>query len=131
MSQIRPTRVLVVDDEDRVRNVLCELLTACGYEADGAATPALALELFGRGDYDLVMTDYLMPGADGLELIEGVRRADPTIGVIMLTGAGVDLEGLSQRLDFTLLRKPMQLDGLKAAVREALSRRIDGAPATG
>lgn len=119
----------MVDDEDRVRNVLCDLLAACGWEADGAASAALGLDLFAQGAYDVVLTDFLMNGGNGLDLIERVRRADPTVGVIMLTGAGADLEAPSRRLEFTVLRKPIPLDGLRAAVSQALGRRSRESPA--
>jgi two-component system nitrogen regulation response regulator GlnG len=128
MSQARPPRILVVDDEERVRGVLCDLLAAWGCQADGAASSAQGLDLFARGDYDVVLTDFLMPGGNGLELIEGVRLADPAIGVIMLTASDADLAAPSERLEFTVLRKPLQLDSLKAAVNQALRRRARGTP---
>ncbi len=129
MSDARAPRILVVDDEPRVRGVLCDLLGAWGCHVDDAAGTAQALELLTAGDYDVVLTDYAMPGPSGLELIEGVRHADPTIGVIMLTGSAADFEAPSRRLDFTVLRKPLQLDGLKTAVSRALRHRRRGSSA--
>jgi len=114
---------LVVDDEARVRDVLCDALEAWGMAADSAADSAQALELFARGDYDLVLTDFLMPGGSGLELIEGVRSADPSVAVIMLTASSADLDAPSRRLEFAVLRKPLGFDGLRVAVSEALGRR--------
>jgi CheY-like chemotaxis protein len=122
-------RVLVVDDEERVRGLLCDLLAAWGCQAVEAVNGVEALTLFEAGDYDLVLTDYLMPGRNGLELIRGVRDRDATIAVIMFTASAADLEPDSRRLEFTLLRKPLQLDGLKTAVGEALHRRSRGIPA--
>ena len=129
MSEPRMPRVLVVDDEERVRGLLCDLLAAWGCQAVEAVNGVEALTLFEAGDYDLVLTDYLMPGRNGLELIRGVRDRDATIGVIMFTASAADLESDSRRLEFTLLRKPLQLDGLKTAVGEALHRRSQGTPA--
>lgn len=123
MSDARTPRILVVDDEERVRGVLCDVLEAWGCEVDGAASGAQALGLFERGDYDLILTDFLMPGGSGLELIEGVRHADPSVGVIMLTASAADLDAPSRRLEFMVLRKPLQVDGLKAAVSQALTSR--------
>lgn len=128
MSAARTPRILVVDDEEHVRGVLCDLLAAWGCQVDGAASRAQALEFFARTDYDLVLTDFVMPGGSGLDLIEGVRHADPTVSVIMLTGAAVDFDAPSRRLEFTVLRKPLQLDGLKGAVSQALRRRRRGTP---
>ncbi len=123
MREARPPRVLVVDDEARVRDVLCDALETWGLAADSAADSAQALELFARGDYDLVLTDFLMPGGSGLELIEGVRTADPSVAVIMLTASSADLDAPSRRLEFAVLRKPLGFDGLRVAVSEALGRR--------
>lgn len=128
MSKARTPRVLVVDDDEHVRGVLCDALAAWGCSVDGAGTSAMALELFARSDYDLVLTDFRMPGGDGLDLIAGVRHADPSIGVIMLTASEADLDALSRRLEFTVLRKPLHFDGLKLAVSQALDRRSPGTP---
>jgi len=129
MSEPRVPRVLVVDDEERVRGLLCDLLAAWGCQAVEATNGAQALTLFEAGDYDLVLTDYRMPGGTGLDLIRDVRDRDAAIGVIMFTASAADLESDSRRLEFTLLRKPLQLDGLKTAVGEALHRRSRGIPA--
>lgn len=129
MSEPRMPRVLVVDDEERVRGLLCDLVAAWGCQAVEAANGAQALTLFEEGDYDLVLTDYLMPDRTGLDLIRDLRDRDAAIGVIMFTASTADLEPDSRRLDFTLLRKPLQLDGLKTAVSQALRHRARGMPA--
>lgn len=129
MGEHRMPRVLVVDDEERVRSLLCDLLAVWGCHAVEAADGAQALTLFEDGDYDLVLTDFLMPGRSGLDLIRGVRERDATIGIIMFTASTADLEPDSRRLAFTLLHKPLQLDGLKTAVSQALRRPVRGTPA--
>lgn len=128
MSEARTPRILVVDDDEHVRGLLCDALTTWGCRVDGAGSSAQALDLFAQGDYDLVLTDFRMPGGDGLNLIEGLRHADPGIGVIMLTASAADLDDLSRRLEFTVLRKPLPFEGLKAAVSQALGRRSPGTP---
>jgi len=129
MSEHRMPRVLVVDDEERVRGLLCDLLAAWGCQAVEAANGVQALTLFEQNDYDLVLTDFLMPDRNGLEVIRSVREKDATIGVIMFTASAADLEADSRELDFTLLRKPLQLDGLKGAVSQALRHGARGMPA--
>src|SRR6266581_9583172 len=116
-------RVLVIDDERHVRGLLSELLTGWGCEADVAASGAEGLALFKEKSYDLVLTDYVMPGGSGLELVENVRNSDGTVGVIMLTASGADLDVHGRRLRFQLLRKPLQIDHLEAAVKQALGDR--------
>ena len=126
MSEARAPRVLVVDDDEHVRAVLCDALAHWGCHVDSAASILQALALFAHGDYDLVLTDFRMPGGDGLDLIAGVRHADPSIGVIMLTASSADLDDLGRRHGFVVLRKPLPFEGLKAAVSQALDRRSPG-----
>jgi CheY-like chemotaxis protein len=128
MSEARTPRVLVVDDDEHVRAVLCDALAHWGCHVDSAASIREALALFAHGDYDLLLTDFRMPGGDGLDLITGVRHTDPSIGVIMLTASSIDLDAQSRQLEFTLLRKPLHFDGLKLAVSQALTRRSPGSP---
>jgi len=128
MSEARTPRVLVVDDDEHVRAVLCDALAHWGCHVDSAASLLQALALFAHGDYDLVLTDFRMPGGDGLDLIAGVRHADPSIGVIMLTASSIDLDAQSRQLEFTVLRKPLHFDELKLAVGQALARRSPGSP---
>ena len=128
MSEARAPRVLVVDDDEHVRAVLCDALAHWGCHVDSAASILQALALFAHGDYDLVLTDFRMPGGDGLDLIAGVRHADPSIGVIMLTASSIDLDAQSRQLEFAVLRKPLHFDELKLAVGQALARRSPGSP---
>jgi len=120
---LNPPRVLVVDDERYVRGLLSELLAVWGCQTDLAASGTEGLRLFEQKSYDLVLTDYVMPGGSGLELVENVRNSDAAVGVIMLTASSADLDGHGRRLGFTLLRKPLQIDHLEAAVKQALSDR--------
>lgn len=117
----RPPRVLVVDDEHHVRRLLRDLLETWGYRADEAGTGAEGIRLFAAGAYDLILTDLVMPGIGGLELVEAVRARDARVGVIVLTGSSADVSAARDRLGFTLLRKPLDVAGLHTAVRRALA----------
>src|SRR2546422_11263695 len=123
MTELRAPRVLVVDDERHVRSMLCDALALWGCRPDGAASASEGLQLFVQGGYDLVMTDFRMPGADGLELIESVRDRDPSVGVIMFTASAAGLGRQQQRLGFTPIPKPVHLTRLGAAVWAALASR--------
>ncbi len=114
-------RALVIDDERHLRSLLCELLAVWGLRADAAANGIDALRLFERGAYDVVLTDLVMPGVSGLDVIRNVRQRDPRVGVIMLTASPADLESERDRLGFSLLHKPVDLRGLETAVRQALA----------
>src|SRR5262249_60863331 len=108
-------RVLVVDDERYVRGLLAELFTVWGYETDVAASGAEGLALLKAKSYDLVLTDYLMAGCSGLELVENVRTRDADVVVIRLTASGAEMDTHVRRLGFTLARKPLQIDVLARA----------------
>lgn len=112
----RPRRVLVVDDERHVRSMLCDLLEHWGCRVEGVPSPAEGLERLAPGAYDVLLTDFRMPGMNGLELVERARERDGALRVIMLTASGTDLEVAARRLGFTLLRKPLDLGRLKVAI---------------
>lgn len=108
--------MLVVDDQRHVRSMLCDLLAHWGCEAEGVTSPAEGLERLAPGAYDVLLTDFRMPGMNGVELVEAARARDGALRVIMLTASGTDLEVAAERLGFTLLRKPLDLGRLKVAL---------------
>ena len=121
ISTERQIRVLIIDDDRYVRMLLCDLLSNWGYEADAAADGPEGLELFERGGYDAVVTDLAMPSLSGLDVVASVRDLDPSVAVIMFTAFGGEFAGEDLRLGFTVLRKPLDIDGLHRALRESLA----------
>ncbi|HET7340230.1 MAG TPA: response regulator [Methylomirabilota bacterium] len=119
----RAARILVIDDDRYVRALLCDLLEAWGYEPDGAADGHEGLTLFAAGRYDVVLTDLGMPGLTGLQVIEQVRDRDSEVPVIMFTAFTGDLASEGRRLAFSVLRKPLDIEGLRRAVRAAIDAR--------
>lgn len=109
-------RALIVEDAGHVRAMLCDLLTAWGWQADGVLNGSEALEHLERCDYDLLLTDFRMPGMTGIELVERVRVRAVRLPVIMLTASSVDLDLACRRLDITLLRKPLEIARLKSVL---------------
>jgi signal transduction histidine kinase len=112
------TQVLVVDDDDRVRTILCELLETDGHAVVQARSGPEALSVLERGAaVDLVLTDHGMPGMTGLELTQAIKARWPQLRVGLVTGWGesLDLPVNSVRPDFTLA-KPVDLPTLRAAV---------------
>ena len=115
-----PARLLVIDDEAVLRGLLREMLAVCGYEADVAENGAVGVARFQEGRYSAVITDFLMPGMNGFEVVTALRTLDPTIRVILLTGSAPDLTVTRAReMGLTLLHKPVALVELKAAVDAA------------
>ena len=123
IAPARQSRILVIDDDRYVRMLLCDLLEAWGYEPDGAADGREGLARFNPGHYDVVMTDLGMPGLSGLDVVAGVRDRDTEVSVIMFTAFSGDLESDGRRLGFTILRKPLDIEALRRAVRAAIEAR--------
>ena len=119
------SRVLVVDDEASVRTVLRLALQRDGHDVREAENGSEALELIPAWAPDVVVSDLLMPGIDGIELLRRARAADDTLGFIVLTGVGTTaqaIQALRLEADDYLL-KPFDVDELGIAVRRALERR--------
>ena len=115
-------RILLVEDDPRVRTATIGALEDLDYQPTACASGAEAIEAFAKMDYDLVISDVIMPEMTGPELIKLLRAERPDIGVLFVTGyVG---EGESEDLaGHELLRKPFTVNALAAAVASALSRR--------
>jgi YesN/AraC family two-component response regulator len=81
-------KILLVDDEDTVRNVLSLLLETAGYDVQQACDGNHALESFRNRPVDLIITDIVMPGKEGLELIRSFLQIDPGAKIIAISGGG-------------------------------------------
>jgi CheY-like chemotaxis protein len=116
-------KILVVDDEQFVRDLLVKILARKGYRVTGAPDATAALGLLEQESFDLVLTDVVMPGLDGFELLRRVKGAWPGIKVVVLTGYA-RRQSIS---DFLLygadeyLAKPFQVHELLAAVERVTS----------
>ena len=120
-------RVLLVDDEDLLRDVLAEQLEDAGYHAvvAGSGSEALALLAAGEG-VDALVTDFAMPGMDGLALIRAAHEVRPDLPAVLLSGyAGEDPEiAVARRAsdEFSMLRKPVRLDELIGRLGSLLAK---------
>ena len=131
MNSISPTlpeaRILVVDDEDRVREGLCWSLRMTGFHVDDASAGVQALAALGRAAFDLMLLDMNMPAMDGVEVMERARAVQPDLAIIVLTGHGT-LDSAIAAVKWgasDYLLKPVSSQSLHAAVSAALARRAD------
>ena len=122
-------RILLVDDDDAVRAILRRALVAAGHEVEEAANGALAVAAYRRQPADLVITDLVMPEKDGLEAIMELRRLDPTVKIIAMSGGGralgpgqLYLESARLFGAVEVLSKPFTASALLTAVSDALAR---------
>jgi DNA-binding NtrC family response regulator len=81
-------RILIIDDDDNLRDGLINLLNLQGYEASGAADGKIALDILEHQIFDLIITDYKMQDVDGMHFLKTVNRQFPSLKVIMITGFG-------------------------------------------
>lgn len=116
------SKILVVDDDEQMREDISEMLSREGYTVSHVGSGEEALEEIKKGDFDVILTDLIMPGIDGMEVLRQSKRLKPAVRVIMITGFGtienaVDAmkEGASDYIS-----KPFKINEVQATVKRAL-----------
>ena len=118
-----PVRVLVVDDEELIRALLTELFTAEGYEVTTAVDGEQALELLETERFDLVLTDLIMPGLDGVEVLQRAKRVDADRPVVVMSGHA-PVERVSRLAELgadDYITKPFDLEDVKEIVARLIN----------
>lgn len=121
------SRILVIDDDEQVRNMLHIMLQNEGYDAVAAPEGKAALELFRHAPFDVVITDIVMPEKEGLETIMALKQLYPAVRIIAISGGGrVNpghyLDGARVLgAEFTFI-KPVKLERLLSAVKTLLEQ---------
>ena len=119
-------KILVVEDEDAIREVVALTLRLAGYEVTEAASAEQALAVFSpSAGFDVAVLDIMLPGMNGFSLCETIRRDSASIGIIMLSAKTLEtdkIKGLSIGAD-DYMTKPFSVSELLARV-EALVRRV-------
>jgi two-component system response regulator HydG len=120
------SRLLIVDDNAEMRDALGGLFTAEGHACHLASGAASALDLVNHQTFDAVVSDILMEGMDGLELLDRIKETHPALPVIVITAAG----GVHQAVDamkrgaYGYAVKPCDVDELRRTVASALDARL-------
>ncbi len=121
-----PRRILIVEDKDSLRAMLEEMLKAEGLTVLGLASGSQAVERLRGGErLDLVLTDWRLPGADGLAVLDAARALDPTLPVLVMTAYGsieTAVEAMKHGAE-DFITKPVDPDLLRLLVSRALERR--------
>jgi DNA-binding NtrC family response regulator len=117
------SRILVIDDERVLRELMREILERAGHYTIGAETPTRVLELLTDEELDLVVSDIVMPGLSGLELLDEIRARRPSLPVVLVTGAGTyeNVNEAVRRGAAALVIKPFSHAELYEAVETALA----------
>jgi CheY-like chemotaxis protein len=126
MREVR-RKILVVDDDPNLRELLQDTLDTIGYDTIAAADGFEALEKLQDQMVDLVITDIRMPGMDGIGLLRKIRRQSPDLPVLFITGVeSPDIIGRASPDGF--LAKPFRISHIEELIRDALAGRTEQTP---
>jgi two-component system, NtrC family, response regulator HydG len=117
-------KALVIDDDKAMRDACFQILSRLGFDIDLAADGRRGLNLLGKGSYDIVLLDLVMPDQNGVTVLKQIKNLDPTIQVIIITGHGTIPNAVETiKLGaFDFLPKPFTPDDLRQVVKRALER---------
>jgi DNA-binding NtrC family response regulator len=117
-------RILIVDDDESMRRMIAEVLSAAGYAVSEASTGKQALRLLTEQDIQLVLTELVMPETEGLQLIQQMHKAEPDVRVIAMSGSPRAATYLSVARALgarAALHKPLPVDQLLQTIHEVLA----------
>jgi DNA-binding NtrC family response regulator len=117
--------VLIIDDEEIIREALEALLAGEGYRVATAATAALGLERLSHGQFDAVLLDLMLPDRLGLDVLDDIRRLDDELPVVMITAFGTieSAVAATKQGAFYYFTKPFKNDDVLVVLRNAIERR--------
>ena len=117
-------RILVVDDERSIREVLTQILEYEGFEVASAGSGGEALTMHHGNPFDLVLLDVKMQGIDGIDTLQQLRRQDPDVRVIMISGHGTiaDAVEATRAGAWDFLEKPLSREKVLLALKNALEQ---------
>lgn len=125
MNNNKVGKILIVDDEVELKNILVEALISQGYDAVGFTAGDVALATLREQTYDILLTDLMMPGMDGLTLVRESMRIDPNLICIMMTGQGTIQTAVdamkSGTFDYVL--KPFRLQTMLPVLTRGMNTR--------
>ncbi|MDY6851556.1 MAG: response regulator [Thermodesulfobacteriota bacterium] len=115
-------RILVVDDEKRIRDACQTMLTQDGFEADQTGDGALGLKMIDQRHYDIVLLDLMMPGLSGFDVLERIKAIHPDTVIIVITGYATiehSIEAMKKGA-FDFIPKPFAPQDLRVMVAKAI-----------
>ena len=130
-------RVLVIDDDSLLVQVITRTLETRGYEVASATDGEAGMRMFQQSSYDVVLCDLVMPRQEGLQTIQQLRGSSPNVAIVAISGglsmgaaASIDILEIAGKFgaDVTL-RKPFQMSTVAEAIESAMARHRPGAVA--
>jgi DNA-binding response OmpR family regulator len=114
-------RILVVEDHKDVRNLLSKFFLLNGYEVDSVEDGDMAIRQIKEKKYDLIVTDYMMPNIDGIDLLKKIKMDNPQLSILMISGSGVEEAFFIKSGADAYLAKPLDLSRMKILVEKILN----------
>ncbi len=117
------TKVLIIEDDEVIRNMIRELLLKAGYRVSVAENGVEGVNLFKQGTFELIITDIIMPEKEGIETIMEIKRHSPDVKIIAVSGGGRlqanDYLDMAEKLGANrVFSKPFQINDFIKAVKE-------------
>ena len=116
--------ILVVEDDEKLNKIICTYLCKNSYQAKGCCNPIEAYEMLGRENFDLIVSDIMMPEIDGFEFVQTIRSQNPGIPILFITALddfSSKAKGFNAGIDDYMV-KPLDLDELILRVGALLRR---------
>jgi CheY-like chemotaxis protein len=121
-DKIKKARILVVEDEEDVRDILSHILIKGGHEVETANDGIRGIEMFEKKEFDLVFTDLGMPGMSGWQVAEKVKSINKNTSVVLITGWSLELnesETEKSKVDF-IVNKPFEVKQILKLVQDGM-----------
>ena len=119
-------RILVIEDDDSIRKLIEKFMTIDGHEVETAENGAVGLKMIGSRQYDLLITDIVMPEQDGIGVLMELRAQSSKLKTIVITGGSLKLQvddlmltAKAMKAD-KVLKKPLDFEKLSSVVTELL-----------
>lgn len=121
-------RILVIDDDRFVRLLIAKALESAGYEVTSSGDGADGIRLYSEKAFDLVITDIMMPGINGVQVVQKLKQKDPGARIITISSGSAEEKSDLLRMTTILgavkaIHKPIDSDKLLESVRDALQDR--------
>ena len=116
-------KILVVDDEPAIRDVLAAYLQEHGHEVATAANGSDGLKMFAQGEWDLILTDGLMPEMSGAEFAAEIKKQNPAVPIFLVSGSSDMVQAAGKALSpiDQIIRKPFTRETLAAALASVVT----------
>ncbi len=123
MNGVASSRILVIDDEQFIRNLLTVILTDQGHKVIKVESVEEALPLFDNHEFDIVFTDLAMPNTDGITGAARMKERQPEIKVVLMSGYGADMasDQVGKGIIDAAISKPFDLAEINQVIKSVLS----------